>query len=87
MAFAGGFMKLDFVFQGTRYMLNFEDPLCEKDVVELRVYNSLDSNGTYSSSLKRIQDNKLVWRMWDDGYLSKEARDYCDRIIKMKAFL
>jgi hypothetical protein len=86
-------MQLDFQFNGTRYMLNFDDYLCkeyaEKGIksVELRVYHSLKSDSLYASSLRLIEQRKIVWNpVHDNAYIPKEARDYCDRVIQMAVF-
>lgn len=86
-------MKLDFQFAGTRYMLDFDDFLCKelweeqgREAVRLRVYYSLDPKSLYGSSIKEIKDGKIVWNTWDDQYVSKEAQDYCDKLVKLKAF-
>ena len=84
---------IDFQYNGIRYALNFENPLCQKyaedgiKTFELRVYYSLKPDSLYGSSLKQIKDNKIVWHDWDNTYLSKEAQNYCDRIFKNKTFL
>lgn len=84
-------MKLDFKFNNTRYMINFDDIVCKnrddgKIVVELRVYYSLDSDSLYSSSLKEIKNNKIIWQEWDNSYLPIEAQKHCDRLIKSLVF-
>lgn len=82
-------MKIDFQFNGKRYMLNFEDPILKDSVFsfELRSYYSLEPDSNYASSLKRIENNKIVWGAWDYGFISKEAQEHCDRLIRNKAFL
>lgn len=67
-------------------MLNFECADCENGIFEMRVYYSLKSDSLYASSLKMIKDNKIVWSEWDNSYLSKEAQQYCDRMINLLVF-
>lgn len=82
-------MNLDFQYNGVRYMINFDDPILKGSLFafELRVYHSLASDATYSSSLKRIENGKVIWGGWDYRYLPKEAQEHCDRYIKNMAFL
>ncbi len=84
-------MQLDFQYDGVRYMLNFECNDCEKNengnsVFEMRVYYSLKADSLYSSSLKMIKDQKIVWHDWDKNYVPKEAQDYCDRMMGVIVF-
>jgi hypothetical protein len=81
-------MKLDFKFEGTRYMLNFDNFGIVNGVqtLELRVYNSLDVDSLYASSAKEIKDGKIVWHDWDESHIPKSAQAYCDRIMSLKVF-
>jgi hypothetical protein len=84
-------MQLDFEYEGTRYMLNFECVDCEKNengnsVFEMRVYYSLEADSPYASSLKMIKDNKIVWGQWDDMYVPKSAQLYCDRMVNLMVY-
>jgi len=79
-------MKLDLQYEGVRYVLDFEDVDAGPESFILKVYYSLDLDSSYGASMKQIKDNKIVWSLWDEEFVSKNARDYLDKAIKLLAF-
>jgi hypothetical protein len=76
-------MKLDFIYNGNKYIIDFDDVDCVK-------YN----DGTYtvlitvniSFTSRLVKNNKINWLQEDEFYISKNAQNYINRMIALKVF-
>ena len=80
-------VKIDFQLDGVKFELDFDDPdYFQSNGIERVLIRALYGDNWYErgdiSVIRDIVNEKIVWNKLDEMYLSKEAMDYCDKLIK-----
>lgn len=81
-------MQYEFQLKGVKYVLDFDDPdakLCAG--IGIKVYENFNGNLSFTSTIRVIRDNKIIWETFDSVYVPEEVQEYCNKIVKNKAFL